>query len=455
MKMKTLRGRLTKTLTLMLVLIFVAQWILLSVAIRKVSQGQMLTHMDHDGSALLETLDFDSGPRPRLDARGIEPIYLKLQSGHYYLVQIDGEDAFRSPSLGDFALATEADNAGQKWHYHTAGPANQPLLVLARHEMLKNHRVTLFVGEDLSETNQEIGELSLASLVVFVPLLLAALLLQGVVVRRALQPLAGVRDQLREVGAGKHAQIVGEVPQEIKPLVDELNRLLVLMQRRLNQSRTAIGNLAHALKTPLAVLFRSADEPGVPPAVRQDLRTQTGAIRERIERELRRARLAGASAFGAGAYFNPAEELPVLIRVLDGVYREKQIDFRLAVPNALLPFDREDLLELLGNLADNACKWAAARVAITMDDSPAASGLKITVADDGPGCADEEMQQILQRGVRLDESKSGHGLGLAITGDIVDFYGGRMDMDRDPHLGGLRVRIELPRPVQADDLQAG
>lgn len=453
--MKTLRGRLNRRLTLMLVLIFVAQWVMLSVAIRKVTEDQMVRHLGHDSGALLATLKFDGAGQAQLDTHGLEPIYQQKHSGHYYAVLVDGGQVLGSGSLDGFALAMVAKEPGQKADYHTTGPVRQPLVVLARGEMLEGHRVTLMVAEDLSEMNREIWQLSLASLAVMVPLLVAALVLQGLSVRRALQPLSGVGEQLREVGAGKHTQIEGEVLQEIKPLVDELNRLLVLMQRRLNQSRTALGNLAHALKTPLAVLFQIADEPALPRPLQQGLRMQTDAIRERIERELRRARLAGTSGLGAGAYFNPAEELPVLIQVLGGVHREKQINFRLSVPSALLPFDREDMLELLGNLADNACKWAAARVAITIDDSAGAAGLQITVADDGPGCTEEEVQKILHRGVRLDESISGHGLGLTIVSDIVDFYDGRMDIDRDPGLGGLRVHISLPLPAQPDGAHAG
>jgi len=452
---KTLRGRLNRTLTLMLVLIFVAQWFMLNVAIRKVTEDQMIRHLDHDSGALVATLVFDGAGRARLDTQGLEPIYQEKHSGHYYLVLVDGQQTFSSGSLAGFPMASVVMEPGKTTDYHTAGPAKQPLIASARGELLKGHRVTLIVAEDLSEMNSEIWQLSLASLAVIVPLLVAAVVLQGLGVGRALKPLDGVRDQLREVGAGKNAQITGDVPREIKSLVDELNRLLVLMQRRLNQSRTALGNLAHALKTPLAVLFQSADDPRLPPDLQQVLRTQTGAIRERIERELRRARLAGTSGLGAGAYFNPGEELPLLIRVLGGVYRDKNIDFSLSVPNALLPFDREDMLELLGNLTDNASKWARARVAIGIADSSGGGDLRITVADDGPGCSPEEMHQILQRGVRLDESVSGHGLGLTIVHDIVEFYGGHLDIDRDPDLGGLRVGIVLPAPVPPGEPSGG
>jgi signal transduction histidine kinase len=451
--MMSLSARLIRTLTIMLVLVFLGQWVLLSVAIRKVSQEQMLVHLEHDSDALLVALSVDEAQRLRLDEQVVEPVYQEPHSGHYYLVRAAGGEAHASPSLGDFPIDARPIASAGRTDYRTDGPRGQSLLVLARTEAVAGRAVSVYVAEDMSGTNREIWRLSLMSLAVFLPMLAAAMWLQRVAVRRALLPLVSVRDQLREVGAGKHARITGAVPAEIKPLVDELNRLLVLLQRRLTQSRTALGNLAHALKTPLAVLARSAEDPAMPAQWQAVVSTQAGAIGERVERELRRARLAGTSGVGAGAYFNPAAELPVLTRVLGGIYRDKALGFQLSAPDALLPFDREDMLELIGNLADNACKWARSQVAVSVagPETDADGGLRLTVADDGPGCAPEHLDKILDHGVRLDEAMPGHGLGLSITRDIVDAYGGRMAIDRDPTLGGLRIEIVLPMPVAGGD----
>ena len=171
-------------------------------------------------------------------------------------------------------------------------------------------------------------------------------------------------------------------------------------------------------------------------------------MRGHLERELRRARLAGGTAPAAGAMFNPRAELQVLVQVLQGIYRDRKLDVALDAQDELLPFDREDMLEIAGNLADNACKWASSRVHLRAHAD--AAELRIEVADDGPGCSEDEAAAILGRGVRLDEEMPGHGLGLAIVRDAVEFYGGRLTLGRDPQLGGLLVRVALPLPSASD-----
>jgi signal transduction histidine kinase len=312
--------------------------------------------------------------------------------------------------------------------------------------------VTVLVAEDMSPARQEIWETGLLSLAVFLPLLALALLLQGLAVTRALAPLRRVREELAEVGAGQLARIQGPVPREVRPLVDEVNRLLVLLEQRVRQSRTAIGNLAHALKTPLAVLLQAGEAPGVPDALRESVRTQAGAIHERVDRELRRARLAGPGGHGAGAQFNPGVELPVLVRMLTSVHRDKALAFDVQVPDRRLPFDREDMLELLGNLADNACKWAQKRVRIEMAERAVRGErpvLEIRVGDDGPGWSEDALARLPARGVRLDEGRSGHGLGLTIVRDIAELLGGSLAFTRSQALGGLEVRVDLPFPGDA------
>ena len=234
-----------------------------------------------------------------------------------------------------------------------------------------------------------------------------------------------------------------KVPKEIKPLVIEVNRLLLLVVRRLEQSRTAIGNLAHALKTPLAMLFRIAENPifAQHPQLQQQLLAQTGAIHRHIERELKRARISGTQQ--TTTVFNPHQELTALIHLLKNIYAEKTLQIELNVPDELVNFDREDLLELIGNLLDNACKWAKERVLVEISF---AGNLVVAIADDGPGCQEADIPLLSQRGLRLDELVSGHGLGLAIVREIVELYGGSLDISRSPRLGGLLVTVILPLP---------
>jgi len=209
----------------------------------------------------------------------------------------------------------------------------------------------------------------------------------------------------------------------------------------LQQSRTAIGNLAHALKPSLALLFRVAEHPAYDqyPELRQQLQTQTDSIHRAIERELKRARIAGNPQ--ASVAFNPSEELTTLARLLKTIYADKQLRINVSAPNTPVHFDREDMLGMIGNLLDNACKWARHTINV---DITFAQTLTISVADDGPGCEELDVQSLTQRGLRLDESIPGHGLGLAIVQDIAEFYDGELQINRSPALGGFLATVRLP-----------
>ena len=258
--------------------------------------------------------------------------------------------------------------------------------------------------------------------------------------RWALRTLDSVRDavlQLQKLGTRMPAQ---DVPTEILPLVDEINRLLAFVERRLQQSRTAIGNLSHAVKTPLAAVFRLLDDPrmAATPDLKHLIEEHADAIRVRVDRELKRARLAGDAP--TAATFDPHAELPTLVRLLAQIH-DKPVTVQWTAPEGALPLDRQDLMELVGNLADNACKWADARVRIEIRDR---DGIDIIVSDDGPGCSHEDLESLGIRGQRVDESVPGHGLGLAIARDIVEFAGGHLAFARSLALGGLEVTAHFP-----------
>lgn len=262
--------------------------------------------------------------------------------------------------------------------------------------------------------------------------------------KAALAPLESIRIDLPKLAQGEIQNLTTNVPSEVRPLVQEVNRLLELLGRRLKQSRTAIGNLAHSLKTPLTLLTQLASEP--PLAVEDKLRSrlvkETNQIRSLVDRELKRARLAGAGS--PGTRFIPAQNMPALTQTLERVYADKELAIETEGPSTSVPWpDQEDMLELLGNVGDNACKWARKQVRFRLE---ADGELKMTIEDDGPGCTIEQRENLTARGVRLDESKEGHGLGLAIAQDIVEHYGGQIDFDESPGLRGLRVTVRLPPP---------
>ncbi|MEW6691575.1 MAG: ATP-binding protein, partial [Pseudomonadota bacterium] len=217
-----------------------------------------------------------------------------------------------------------------------------------------------------------------------------------------------------------------------------LNRLLERQARRLERSRNALADLAHALKTPLAALRQSLGTPLSPPAAGALER-----IEEIIQRELRHARWSHGEAVGLA----PLDAVPALNELLQTmrlIHRDRGLGFGMQAPDSLmLRMDREDLLELFGNLLDNAGKWAHSQVRLTLH--PTDSGLQALVEDDGPGTDTERLNHDATRGQRLDESRPGHGLGLSIVRQIIAAHGGTLHFDRSPDLGGLRVELYLPR----------
>lgn len=265
------------------------------------------------------------------------------------------------------------------------------------------------------------------------------LIIQGVVIRQTFRHLDHIKSEIRELEVGNIHSLSEAVPAEIHPIIVEFNHLLSLMQERLERSRNSLGNLAHALKGPLNLLVQYLDEPDVA-GNHQQAKLQAERIRQLTERELARARLAGQG--GSTQRFDPHAELPVLVDVLSRIHQKSRDYITFKIAHDISRFgDREDMLELIGNLLDNACKWAAKKVSCQV--SRHADGVCIIVEDDGVGCTEAELQQMTGRGVRLDESVEGHGLGLSICKDIVKLYGGSITFTRSEKLGGVKVTVVL------------
>lgn len=444
--MSSLKGRLTAGLIVTVTVVFSLQWLLVNLAIRKATENYMASRLEHDIESLLAALTFDERGALSLSAGRVSMVYEQPFSGHYYRITA-GNLRLRSRSLWDQDLPIQPLPPGDTLRLYRSGPQGQPLLLLVKGFAKHGLPITVAVGEDLTPIKQDIKRFQRGYLVLSLSLVGVLILLQRYSVVRALAPLQQVRGTLHQISHGKAEALSGDVPEEIRPLAQEINRLLELLKRRLTKTRSALGSLAHALKTPLTLLLQLANDSALQgqPNLHEQLITQTTAIRELIERELKRAQLAGSGP--SGARFDPANDLPVMAEVLKRMHIDKPLDIRLDLPQDLsFAADREDMLELLGNLADNACKWARGRVFLTLGEDP--QGLTILVEDDGPGCSS---QQLAQLGLRPDESSSGHGLGLAIVGDIVRGYGGQLAFARSETLGGLEVRISLPKPREENE----
>lgn len=437
--MISLRQRLNRGLIFILFVIFAVHWFAADWVIRTVAEKQMMTRLEHDSDSIFDAIKHSDFGELHFENYRIPLVYDQPYSGHYFILQID-KQVYLSGSLQNQTLAVQAVPVGEARHYYLTGPENQPLLVLGCGIIINSHIITLTIAEDLTEIGKDILHIRLIYLLVTVVVWLLAIFLQTADVKRSMQPLRRVEEELGQIADGQRQQIAADVPAEIRSLVKEINRLITLIQRRLLQSRTAIGNLAHSLKTPLAVMVRVSENPELHahPELQALLVTQTQAIENRIARELKRARLAGH--IQSGASFNALHEVTTLAKLLKNVYTEKRLKIIVSAPDRMIPFDREDVLEIIGNLADNACIWAKTTVNIVISYQ---TSLVIQIEDDGPGCPEHQLQQLVQRGVRLDEKVQGHGLGLAIVNDVVEFYGGTMSLASGVNLGGLLATIRF------------
>lgn len=447
--MPSLQTRLGTGLTLSLIVVFALQWVVASVALRELNESGMVSLMEHDIDSLLTGLNFEPDGRMRLTESRVEQIYLHPFSGHYFRIA-SGEHTLRSRSLWDQDLATVHLVAGTAHTHRVIGPLAQPLLMHTRAFELRGRPVTISIAIDLTPLETSLSRFRNRYAVVSGAALLVLLLLQSALVRISLRPFARTRDALARLERGEIDRLDDKVLHELRPLVRELNRLLATMQQRLARSRQALGNLAHAMKTPLTLLADLSHRVGDAPAAetRRELAGITRTLGQLVERELTRARLAGAVGAGQRFYFDT--ELPSLLDTLRSIHQARGLSLEARLPPHLhLAADREDVLELLGNLLDNACKWARSRVRLT---AAAASDMVIDVEDDGPGCPDEDLPRLTQRGVRLDESTKGHGLGLAIVQDIVASLGGTIEFGRSATLGGFRASVRLP--ANAADAQS-
>ncbi|WP_130900551.1 sensor histidine kinase [Pseudomonas sp. Sample_11] len=392
----------------------------------------------NDSESLLVALV--RGPQGlQLDERHLSPAYQRPFSGHYF--RIDFSDShWRSRSLWDQELPL-LQHPGLHSNLQL-GPDGQRLLILRSDYRRLGQSISISVAQDYTPVSDSFQRMRQIGLGLGLAALLLILFLQRLTVRRALKPLERAREQIAQLQQGQRSQLDDQVPVELEPLVAQINHLLAHTEDSLKRSRNALGNLGHALKTPLAVLLSlaSSDKLDDHPELRRILKEQLEQVQQRLNRELNRARLSGDAL--PGALFDCDAELPGLLATLNMIHGEHLALNYVAPPGLQLPWDREDLLELLGNLLDNACKWADAEVRLSVIER--SDGFALSVEDDGPGIPEEQRTQVFSRGTRLDEQTHGHGLGLGIVRDIVDTWGGLLVLG-ESEWGGLKVVIELPK----------
>ncbi len=442
--------------------IVVAGWGL-SRLFRQHVQTQFQTELTNHLDQLTAQLAIDRQNAPTLQLPLSDPQLTRPFSGYYWQIdRVAGATevvgALRSRSLWDHVLAlpaTEPAN-GDAYHEHIAGPQGQRLNAVVRTVQLDDTPgqtpITLrlmaaaderFLRAPVTRFN---GTLWLSLAVLAAGLIVAA----GVQVWMGLAPLRALRLALGQIHSGKTQRLEGQFPIEVMPLIDDFNQVLAQNAQVVERARTHAGNLAHALKTPLSVLANAAHAQGdAASGLAHLVNEQVGIARKQVNYHLARAQAAAASRLPGVK----TELLPViqgLVRVMRHIHAERVLDIQVRPMATGLSFrgETQDLQEMLGNLLDNACKWAVHHVEVNacLD----AQALVITIDDDGPGLPVQQRALVLQRGVRADEQVPGSGLGLAIVDDLARLYGGSVTLNASPS-GGLRVLLTLPAATFSAD----
>ncbi len=406
---------------------------------------------------LLASIDLSPDGKPVLQNQLADSRFALPLSGWYWQVRdtSGAETYLASPSLLEQHIPTTNNDASTDaaglFAYSAQDAKGTHLRVIHQDISLfgKPQKYDIRVAGNFSELSGEITSFqhTLFGLLAGLGLaLLGALVLQ---VRYALRPLVAMRRQMNDIRGGKIDHLDENYPTEIQPLATELNLLVDANREIVNRARMQVGNLAHALKTPLSVITNEIGENAS--SLANKMREQLGVMRNQINLYLERARRE-ARAQNAGYSTEVAPVIEALARTVQRIRRDRKIDFQISVPAELLfRGEKQDLEEMLGNLLDNAGKWAKSKCRVTAtalahENTDARAWFEITVEDDGPGIAPHQREQALKRGQRLDETKSGSGLGMSIIIETATMYAGGMILEAS-ELGGLRAVVKLPMVV--------
>ncbi|RXR06626.1 sensor histidine kinase [Pseudoxanthomonas composti] len=306
---------------------------------------------------------------------------------------------------------------------------------------------TIYILEDTQILDSQLATFRRALWVSLGGAGLVLALLQGLILNWSLRPLQRVTNEVKKIQRGQASRMSERHPPELEPLTESINAFIESERENLDRQRNTLADLAHSLKTPLAVLRAQLEEGVHANALREELDRQLRRMNDLVSYQLARAASSGHALFAAPIAVEPHAEEIVL--GLEKVYASKGVvcEFELD-PEARFYGEPGDLQELMGNLLENAFKWARSRVLLTVAVLPSSAnrraGLLLAVDDDGPGIAEEDVARILQRGVRGDERVQGHGIGLAIVQDLVKGYRGELTVGRSQELGGSRFEVQLP-----------
>ena len=380
-----------------------------------------------------------------------EPLFELPLSGWYWQVtRLDPgkHDVRSSRSLWDGGLphledrGVPANPDGSREGY-VPGPEDQRLRLVERNIDLgdEGHYLVAVAG-DAAEITEETRGFDQALVITFSILAMVLLITTMFQVRFGLAPLKRITGSLAAIRAGTAERLAEDFPDEIAPLARETNALIEANKEIVERARTHVGNLAHALKTPISVMVNEAATRGGD-SFAEKVREQASIMRDQVARHLERARLA-ARLTVVSSITDVAPVVTALARTMEKIHHDRGIAIEVdADADARFRGERPDLEEMIGNLVDNACKWATSRVAVEVVSEKSGQVLRIAVDDDGRGLSRSEREQVSHRGQRLDETKPGSGLGLSIVVELAHLYGGKLELGAAP-IGGLRAELTLP-----------
>ena len=344
------------------------------------------------------------------------------------------------PKLADFGVQPEIGGARSGT---VSGPGGRELRIVERTIDAGDSGIYLVqVASTTEDFAADVAAFNAALAIIFGMLAIGLLTTTALQVRYGLLPLRELEGAIGTVRRGEQDRIFGQYPRDLSPLAEELNLLIAANQDIVERARVQVGNLAHALKTPLSVLTN--EETGDRAALAAKVQEQTAIMRDQVSYYLDRARVAArAGAIGAATDVGPLIE--GLLRTFRKIYPDRLLEGACTETMRFLG-EKQDLEEMVGNLLDNACKWAPERVIVTVASETATAGrvnIVILIDDDGPGLAPDLRAEAMKRGRRLDETKPGSGLGLSIVGDLAAAYRGDFTLDESA-MGGLRATLRLP-----------
>ena len=442
----SIQGRLNLAFIGLTLAVFAILWLLQGMAVRQVAYEFVSERMQSDARTLLQAV-MRKDNEWTIDPNYISPVYTQPMSGHYYQFLVDDEAWKYSRSLWDEEIPTYDGQPVGQMHINLQYKRDIPWLVYDNRFEKSGHQIRIVLAEDISHIEAKLKNLSWWVAGIGFLFIIILLMVQVLVIRRGLKSLRSMQRDIVRLKEGDISTLPEVQVKEIAPLVNEINYRVESMSLRLDRYRHAVGNLAHAAKTPLTVIDRQIETlRKSSPSCADALEQQSNALRNLVERELTRARIAGAALPGQKVIIE--EEVEKLIKAMKMIYRDKTLDYEISIKSTtFFPGERDDLIELMGNLIDNASKWATTRVRIKgmMNEHC----LELCIEDDGPGIPVDKMTQLMSRGERLDESTVGHGLGLSIVMEIVRQYKGKFQL-LPSEMGGLHAHLLLPRQQNAE-----